>query len=63
MRPFRTQHLFLFVALLSLASLAAQQPMAADRLLARSILEELVEIPSTDTDGTQRVAEAITARH
>jgi acetylornithine deacetylase/succinyl-diaminopimelate desuccinylase-like protein len=53
---------FVIAAALSLASLAAQQPVPADKALARSILEELVEIPSTDTDGTVRVADAITTR-
>jgi acetylornithine deacetylase/succinyl-diaminopimelate desuccinylase-like protein len=41
---------------------AAQQLPAADRALARAVLEELVEIPSTQADGTARVAEAISAR-
>jgi acetylornithine deacetylase/succinyl-diaminopimelate desuccinylase-like protein len=40
----------------------AQQPPAADRALGREILKELVEIPSTQADGTVRVADAIAAR-
>jgi acetylornithine deacetylase/succinyl-diaminopimelate desuccinylase-like protein len=41
---------------------AAQQPLTADRALAREILEQLVEIPTTAADGTLRAAEAIVAR-
>jgi acetylornithine deacetylase/succinyl-diaminopimelate desuccinylase-like protein len=49
--------------LLALGSVArAQQPVAADRSLAREILEELVEIPTTQADGTARAAEAIAGR-
>jgi acetylornithine deacetylase/succinyl-diaminopimelate desuccinylase-like protein len=49
--------------LLALGSVArAQQPVAADRSLAREILEELVEIPTTEADGTARAAEAIAGR-
>jgi acetylornithine deacetylase/succinyl-diaminopimelate desuccinylase-like protein len=45
-----------------LGSLAiAQQPLA-DPQLARSILKDIVEIPSADADGTARVAAAITSR-
>ena len=45
------------------AVLAAQpQAPAADRALAREILEELIEIPTTQADGTARAAQAITAR-
>ena len=35
---------------------------AADRALAREILEELVEIPTTQAEGTTRAAQAIAAR-
>ena len=48
------------VALCALA--AAQQPPAADRALAREILKELVEIRTTQEDGTMRAAEAVSAR-
>ena len=41
---------------------AAQQSPAAERALAREILEELIEIRSTQEDGTMRVAQAVTAR-
>ena len=41
---------------------AAQQRPAADRALAREILEELVEIPTTPVEGTTRAAQAIAAR-
>lgn len=41
---------------------AQQQPVVADRALAREILKELVEIPSADADGISRVAEAISTR-
>ena len=41
---------------------AGQSAPAADRGLAREILEELVEIPTTQTDGTVRAAQAIAAR-
>jgi acetylornithine deacetylase/succinyl-diaminopimelate desuccinylase-like protein len=44
------------------ASAAAQPAPAADRALAREILEELVEIPTTQEDGTARAAQAIAAR-
>jgi acetylornithine deacetylase/succinyl-diaminopimelate desuccinylase-like protein len=44
------------------AHTAAQQPPAADRALAREILKELVEIRSTQEDGTMRAAQAVTAR-
>ena len=41
---------------------AAQQPPMADRALAREILKELVEIRSTQEDGTARTAQAVIAR-
>jgi acetylornithine deacetylase/succinyl-diaminopimelate desuccinylase-like protein len=40
----------------------AQQQPAADRALAREILKELVEIRSTQEDGTARAAQAVIAR-
>ncbi len=43
-------------------NVAAQPAPVADRALAREILEELVEIPTTDADGTSRAAQAIAAR-
>ena len=36
---------------------AAQPAPSADRALAREILEELVEIPTTEADGTTRAAQ------
>ena len=49
--------------LLTLCGHAAAQPApVADRALAREILEELVEIPTTQADGTTRAAQAIAAR-
>jgi acetylornithine deacetylase/succinyl-diaminopimelate desuccinylase-like protein len=51
------------VAVLAFWGHAAAQPApAADRALAREILEELVEIPTTQADGTTRAAQAIAAR-
>src|SRR5687767_3724481 len=50
------------IVLLFCASVAAQPAPAADRALAREILEELVEIPTTDAEGTARAAEAIVSR-
>jgi acetylornithine deacetylase/succinyl-diaminopimelate desuccinylase-like protein len=45
------------------AVLAAQpESPAADRALARDILEELIEIPTTQADGTAQAVQAITAR-
>ncbi len=41
---------------------AAQPAPVADRALAREILEELVEIPTTQAEGTTRAAQAIAAR-
>ena len=42
---------------------ASAQPVpSADRALAREILEELVEIPTTEGDGTARAAQTIAAR-
>ena len=52
----------LIAAVLALGSVARAQEPAADRALAREILKELVEIPSADTDGTLRVADAISTR-
>ena len=40
----------------------AQPPPAADRALAREILEELVEIHTTEDEGTARAAQAMIAR-
>ena len=40
----------------------AQPAPSADRALAREILEELVEIPTTREQGTARAAQAIAAR-
>ena len=56
----RSLVLCVVVALCSQA--AAQQPPSADRALAREILEELVEIPTTQEDGTARAAQAMAAR-
>jgi acetylornithine deacetylase/succinyl-diaminopimelate desuccinylase-like protein len=42
--------------------IAAQPAPSVDRALAREILEELVEIPTTQADGTTRAAQAIAAR-
>ncbi len=42
--------------------LAAQTPPAADRALAREVLQELVEIPTTQAEGTARAAQAIASR-
>ena len=50
------------VVLLFCGSVAAQPAPAADRVLAREILEELVEIPTTDAEGTARAAHAIVTR-
>ena len=44
------------------AAAAQQQPPASDRALAREILRELVQIRSTQEDGTLRAAQAVTAR-
>ena len=50
------------VVLVLCASSAAQPPLTADRALGREILKELVEIPTTPTEGTTRAARAVTAR-
>jgi acetylornithine deacetylase/succinyl-diaminopimelate desuccinylase-like protein len=51
------------VVVLALCGHAAAQPApVADRALAREILEELVEIPTTQAEGTTRAAQAIAAR-
>src|SRR5688572_30066144 len=51
------------VVVLTLCWHAAAQPApVADRALAREILEELVEIPTTEADGTTRAAQTIVAR-
>jgi acetylornithine deacetylase/succinyl-diaminopimelate desuccinylase-like protein len=53
----------LTITLLSVHAYAAAQPApVADRALAREILEELVEIPTTEADGTTRAAQTIAAR-
>ncbi len=41
---------------------AAQTTFSPDRALAREILEELVEIPTTQADGSNRAAQALAAR-
>ena len=51
-----------FCVVLALCGAAAQQPPVADRALAREILKELVEIPTTPAEGTMRAAQAVTAR-
>lgn len=53
---------FALAALIVHVSPAAQQPLTADRALAREILKQLVEIPTTPVEGTLRAAEAIVAR-
>ena len=59
------RHAFVCCAVIvQLSGMAAAQtdtPMA-DRRLARDILEELIEIPTTQADGTVRAAQAITGR-
>jgi acetylornithine deacetylase/succinyl-diaminopimelate desuccinylase-like protein len=50
------------IVLLCSGSVAAQPAPAADRVLAREILEELIEIPTTEAEGTSRAAEAIVTR-
>ena len=52
----------LCMVLVVCGSLAAQPPVTADRALAREILKELVEIPTTPAEGTTRAAQAVTAR-
>ena len=52
----------LCVTLALCGSLAAQREPAADRVLAREILKELVEIPTTPAEGTTRAAQAVAAR-
>ena len=54
--------LVLCIVLVLSSQAAAQQPPMADRVLAREILKELVEIRSTQEDGTARAAEAVIAR-
>jgi acetylornithine deacetylase/succinyl-diaminopimelate desuccinylase-like protein len=55
--------LFVLAGILSCGHALAQTPLAAaDRTLAREILEELVEMPTTDADGTARAAEAMANR-
>ena len=44
------------------ASAAAQQRANVDRALAREILEELIEMPTTPVEGTTRAAQAIATR-
>ena len=44
------------------ASLSAQPAPVADRALAREVLQELVEIPTTQAEGTARAAKAIASR-
>ena len=49
------------IVFLTCGQLTAQQP-PVDRTLAREILEELVEIPTTEAEGTTQAAEAVAAR-
>lgn len=49
-------------ALVLAGGAAAQQPVTADRALARELLKELVEIRTTESDGAGRAADAIAAR-
>lgn len=56
---------FVFAAIMALllcGDAAAQSARSADRALAREILEELVEIPTTQADGTMPAAQAVVAR-
>jgi acetylornithine deacetylase/succinyl-diaminopimelate desuccinylase-like protein len=53
---------FAVVVLTCCGSAAAQPTPVADRVVAREIFEQLVEIPTTHADGTTRAAQAITAR-
>ena len=49
--------------LMAPATAVAQQALStADRALVREIFEELVEIPSTETDGTARAAQMLAGR-
>jgi acetylornithine deacetylase/succinyl-diaminopimelate desuccinylase-like protein len=52
------------IAWVTLSGGAAGQPAApsADRALVRAILEELVEIPTTQVEGTARAAQAVASR-
>ena len=50
------------IGLLFWTQAAAQPAPSADRVLAREILRELVEIPTTEEQGTARAAQAIAAR-
>jgi acetylornithine deacetylase/succinyl-diaminopimelate desuccinylase-like protein len=52
----------LCVLLVLCGPLTAQQAPTADRPLAREILEELVEIPTSPAEGTARAAQAVTDR-
>lgn len=54
--------LVLCVVVMVTGQAGAQQPPAANRALAREILKELVEIRSTQEDGTARAAQAVIAR-
>jgi len=54
--------LVLCVGVLLSGQAGAQQSRAADRALAREILKELVEIRSTQEDGTAGAAQAVIAR-
>jgi len=51
----------LFIVLLPLDA-RAQAPARPDRALARSILKELVEVPTPSTEGTARAAQLLAAR-
>jgi acetylornithine deacetylase/succinyl-diaminopimelate desuccinylase-like protein len=53
----------LFCAFVLFEHAGAQSPLpAAERALAREILKELVEMPTTEADGTARAAEAMATR-
>jgi acetylornithine deacetylase/succinyl-diaminopimelate desuccinylase-like protein len=55
--------LFVLAGILFCADAAAQTVLdPSDRTLARDILKELVEMPTTDADGTARAAEAMANR-
>jgi acetylornithine deacetylase/succinyl-diaminopimelate desuccinylase-like protein len=61
--PSTMTRLMFVIGVLAFWRPAAAQPVpAVDRALAREILEQLVQIPTTDAEGTARTAEAISAR-
>jgi len=59
-----TRRVFAFIAVCVLlcAGALAQPAIPAERALAREILKDLVEIPSTDSDGTARAAQMLAGR-